>query len=188
MIYVTFGAAEEDMVPAGDAAVGTYATANAVPGKDFPLVQKIEETVYGAGQGNLSNPERIGTVYWNRGVGAAVMWIEALKNAQEIHDKVGEAVTGAEFRDGYEALDMTEAKLEELGIAGMVAPFSMSCAYQGGSGTFRIMQWDGERFNTVTDWIGAPDPEMIRDMVHESAMKFAEEQGITPRECPGDPS
>jgi branched-chain amino acid transport system substrate-binding protein len=60
----------------------------------------------------------------------------------------------------------------------------MSCEYQGGSGQFRIMQWDGTRFNTVTDWIGAPDPQMIRDMVHESAMKFADENGITPRDCP----
>ena len=55
----------------------------------------------------MQNPERVGTVYYNRGVGAAVMWIEALKNAQRIHNKVGQTVTGAEFRDGYEALDMT---------------------------------------------------------------------------------
>ena len=33
MIYVTFGGAEEDMIPAGDAAKGTYVVANAVPGK-----------------------------------------------------------------------------------------------------------------------------------------------------------
>ncbi|MEM9125828.1 MAG: ABC transporter substrate-binding protein, partial [Pseudomonadota bacterium] len=39
MIYVTFGAAEEDMFPAGDAATGTYAMANALPGDEFPLVQ-----------------------------------------------------------------------------------------------------------------------------------------------------
>ena len=35
MIYVTFGGAEEDMIPAGDAAIGTYVAANAVPGRDF---------------------------------------------------------------------------------------------------------------------------------------------------------
>ena len=184
MIYVTFGAAEEDMVPAGDAAIGTYAAANAVPGTDYPLVQKIREVVYGAGQGNLQNPERIGTVYWNRGVGAAVAWIEALKNAQQMHGKVGQPVTGAEFRDGYEALDMTEEKLAELGIGGMSSPFKLSCDYHAGPGKFRIMQWDGKKFNTVTDWIGPNDPEMIRQMVHESAMKFASENGITPRDCP----
>ena len=30
LIYVTFGAAEEDMFPAGDAATGTFAMANAL--------------------------------------------------------------------------------------------------------------------------------------------------------------
>ncbi|MBL4558446.1 MAG: ABC transporter substrate-binding protein [Rhodobacteraceae bacterium] len=107
LIYVTFGAAEEDMYPAGDSATGTYAMANALPGKQYPLVQAIEEQVYGAGEGNLADESRIGSVYWNRGLGAAVMWIEALRIAQEMHDKVGQAVTGEEFRAGYEALNMT---------------------------------------------------------------------------------
>ncbi|HKW82671.1 MAG TPA: ABC transporter substrate-binding protein, partial [Burkholderiaceae bacterium] len=72
MVYVTFGGAEEDMIPAGDAAKGTYVAANAAPGK-FPLIQDIEKVVYGAGKGNMQNPERVGTAYYNRGVGAAVM-------------------------------------------------------------------------------------------------------------------
>ncbi|MEM1370630.1 MAG: ABC transporter substrate-binding protein, partial [Pseudomonadota bacterium] len=154
LIYVTFGAAEEDMVPAGDAAKGTFAAANAIPGTEFPLVQKIKETVYGAGKGNLQNPDRIGTVYWNRGLSAAVMWIEALKNAQKIHNKVGQPVTGAEFRDGYEALDMTEERLKEIGIGGMVAPFKLSCGRHDGAGKFKIMQWDGKKFEVVSDdWV-----------------------------------
>jgi branched-chain amino acid transport system substrate-binding protein len=33
MMYVTFGAAEEDMYPAGDSAIGTYAVANALPAR-----------------------------------------------------------------------------------------------------------------------------------------------------------
>ena len=184
MIYVTFGAAEEDMVPAGDAAVGTYAVANAVPGRDFPLIADMYQTLYvDSNVGNMANPERVGTVYYNRGVGAAVMWIEALKNAQEIHGKVGQAVTGAEFRDGYEALDMPPEKLEEIGISGMIAPFELSCAKHDGAGLFRMMQWDGEKFQLVTDWMGAPDPAFIRGLVEESAAKFAAENGVTPRDC-----
>ena len=52
MMYVTFGAAEEDMYPAGEAAIGTYAVANALPGSDYPLVKKIKDKVYGSGKGN----------------------------------------------------------------------------------------------------------------------------------------
>jgi branched-chain amino acid transport system substrate-binding protein len=183
LIYVTFGAAEEDMYPAGDSATGTYAMANALPGKQYPLVQAIEEQVYGAGEGNLADESRIGSVYWNRGLGAAVMWIEALRIAQEMHDKVGQAVTGEEFRAGYEALNMTPERLEELGIGGMVAPFELSCAKHNGARAFAMMQWDGEKFVQVTDWLPPLDPDAIRARIEESAAKFAAENGITPRDC-----
>ncbi len=163
MMYVTFGGAEEDMIPAGDAAKGTYVAANAAPGK-FPLIADIEKVVYGAGKGNLQNPQRIGTVYYNRGVGAAAMWIEAMKNAQRIHNKVGKTVTGPEFRDGYEALDITDEKLKEIGILGMSAPFKMSCAKHDGSERFRMMQWDGTKFVLLTDWVAAPNPAFIRKL------------------------
>ncbi len=183
MIYVTFGAAEEDMFPAGDAATGTYAMANALPGDQFPLVQAIKEQVYGGSKGNLAEESRIGTVYWNRGLGAAVTYIEALRIAQEMHDKVGQAVTGAEFRDGYESLVMDDARLKELGIEGMIAPFSISCENHEGAGKFAMMQWDGEKFEQVTDWEAPLDPTYIRQLVENSAAKFASENGITPREC-----
>tara|TARA_B100000579_G_scaffold255318_1_gene210201 strand:- start:259 stop:810 length:552 start_codon:yes stop_codon:yes gene_type:complete len=183
MMYVTFGAAEEDMYPAGDAAKGTYAVANALPGADFPLVKAIKEQVYGAGKGNLADPKRIGSVYWNRGLGAAVMWVEAMRNAQKMHNKVGKAVTGAEFRDGYEALNMTEARLAEIGVKGMVAPFSISCANHEGAGKFAVMQWDGEKFNQITGWEAPMDPAFIRGLVEASAAKFAKENNITPKKC-----
>jgi len=182
MVYVTFGGAEEDMIPAGDAAKGTYVAANAAPGK-FPLIHDIEKVVYGAGKGNMQNPERVGTVYYNRGVGAAVMWVEALKNAQRIHKKTGKTVNGDEFRDGYEALDITDAKLKELGIQGMSAPFKMSCAKHDGSERFRMMQWDGKKFEMLTDWVAAPDPAFIRKLIEDSAAKYATENKITPRAC-----
>ncbi len=184
MIYVTFGGAEEDMIPGGDAAKGTFVTANAVPGKTFPLIADIEKVVYGAGKGNLGNPVRIGTVYYNRGVTAAVMWIEAMRNAQKIHNKTGKIVTGSEFRDGYEALDMTTDRLKALGIDGIVPPFKLSCANHEGAGKFKMMQWDGTKFQIVTsDWVAPPDPAFIRKSIEESAAKFAAENKITPRTC-----
>jgi branched-chain amino acid transport system substrate-binding protein len=182
MIYVTFGGAEEDMIPAGDAAKGTFVVANAAPG-EFPLIADIKKVVYGANKGNMQNPDRVGTVYYNRGVGAAVMWIEALKNAQRIHNKNGKPVNGAEFRDGYEALDITDAKLKDLGILGMSAPFKMSCAKHDGSERFRMMQWDGKKFQMLTDWVTSPDPAFIRKLIEESAAKYATENNITPRKC-----
>ncbi len=182
MMYVTFGGAEEDMFPAGDAAVGTYVVMNAVPGM-HPLVQKIKDTVYAANKGNMSDPNRVGTVYYNRGLGAAMMWVEAMKNAQRIHKKVGKAVTGAEFRDGYEAINLTEARLAELGVPNMLSPFAFSCANHEGSGKFALMQWDGKKFVSVRPFTISLDTPFIREILEESAAKFASENKITPKKC-----
>ena len=182
MMYVTFGGAEEDMYPAGDASKGTYVVANALPGK-YSLVQKIKDKVYGANKGNMSDPDRIGSVYYNRGLGAAMMWIEGMKNAQKIHNKIGKAVTGAEFRDGYEAINMTDARLNELGIPGMLAPFALSCENHEGAGKFALMQWNGKKFDNVRPFTGPLDPVFIRGLVESSAAKFATENSITPKKC-----
>jgi len=182
MMYVTFGGAEEDMIPAGDAAIGTYVVMNAIPGI-HPLVQKIKDTVYAANKGNMSDPNRVGTVYYNRGLGAAMMWVEGLRNAQRIHKKIGKAVTGAEFRDGYEAINLTEARMAELGVPGMLAPFAFTCANHEGAGKFALMQWDGKKFNSVRPFTISLDTPFIREILEESAAKFADENKIVPKKC-----
>ena len=111
------------------------------------------------------------------------MWIEGLRNAQKMHNKMGKAVNGAEFRDGYEAIDMNEARMKELGIDGMLAPFAISCENHEGAGKFAVMQWDGKKFNQVTGWEAPLDPKFIRGLVETSAAKFAKENNITPKKC-----
>ena len=183
MVGVWWAGSEEDVRPAGDAAKGYYAAANVPTGKQYPLVQDIEKVIYGAGKGNLQDPKRIGNVYWNRGVTAAIFWVEAVRNGQRIANKKGKTLNGDEMRAGFEALDLSPARLKELGIEGMLPPFQLSCADHEGAGVVKIMQWDGAKWNTVTtDWVSS-DRKMIREMVEESAAKYATEQKITPRKC-----
>src|SRR3954451_7715911 len=111
------------------------------------------------------------------------MWVEALKNAQKLHNKVGQTVTGAEFRDGYEALDISEAGLKDLGVEGMLSPFKLSCAKHDGAERWRMMQWDGKKFEMVSDWVPAPDQAFIRKLIEESAAKYAKENNVTARNC-----
>jgi branched-chain amino acid transport system substrate-binding protein len=187
VIFVTFGGAEEDMIAGGAAAKDTYVVAHALPGRQWPLIADIEKVVYDQNKvGNLPNKTRIGTIYYNRGVIAAVNWVEATKNGQRIHNKNGKAITGAEFRDGYEALDYTDAAVrKKIGIDGMIPPFKLSCRDHEGAGKFHMMQWDGTKFQIVTkDWTGANDPKFIRTLIEESAEKYAKENNITPRTCP----
>ena len=183
IVGVWWAGSEEDVLPAGDSAKGYFAAANVPSGKNFPLVQDIEKVVYGGGKGNLSDPKRIGQIYWNRGVTAAVFWVEAVRNGQRIANKRGQPLNGDEIRVGFEALNLTPARLKELGIEGMLPPFKLSCSDHEGAGMVKIIQWDGAKWNTVTpEWVSS-DRKMIREMVVESAAKYAAEQKITPRKC-----
>lgn len=185
IIFVTFGGAEEDMIAGGAAAKGTHVVGHVAPGSSFPVIEDIKKVVYGAGQGNMSDPKRVGTIYYNRGVVAAINWIEAIRIAQKKFNKEGKAITGAEFRDGYEALDFTsKAKRDEYGIDGLIPPFKVSCRDHEGAGKFIMMQWDGNKFQIVNDWMGASDPKLIRTLIEDSAAKFAKENNVTPRDCP----
>lgn len=188
IIFVTFGGAEEDMIAGGAQAKDTLVVAMYLPGKQFPLIADMEKLLYkdNPGKGNMQNPDRVGTIYYNRGVLAAVNFVEAMKNAQTIHNKVGKPINGAEFRDGYEALDYTsEEKRKELGIDGMLPPYKLTCRDHEGAGKFHMMQWDGAKFQIVSqDWLGAPDPKLIRKLIEDSAAKYAQENKVTLRDCP----
>jgi branched-chain amino acid transport system substrate-binding protein len=59
----------------------------------------------------------------------------------------------------------------------------MSCAKHDGSERFRVMQWNGKKFDLVSDWEAAPDPVFIRKLIEESALKYAGENKITPKKC-----
>ncbi len=183
MVGVWWAGSEEDVLPAGDAAKGYFAAANVPSGKQFPLVQDIEKVVYGAGRGNLQDPKRLGNIYWNRGVTAGIFWVEAIRNGQRIANKRGQPLNGDEVRAGFEALNLTPARLKELGIEGMLPSFSLSCADHEGAGVVKIIQWDGSKWIPASnDWVSS-DRRMIREMVEESAAKYAAEQKITPRKC-----
>ena len=185
MVGVWWAGSEEDVIPAGDAAKGYIAAANVPNGKNFPLVQDIEKVVYGAGKGNLADPKRIGNIYWNRGVTAGIFWVEAMRNGQVFANKRGQVLNGDEMRAGYEGLNLTPARLKELGIEGMLPSFKMTCSDHEGSGQIKMIQWDGTKWNSLTpDWVSS-DRKMIRSMVEESAAKYAAEQKITPKICPG---
>ena len=61
-----------------------------------------------------------------------------------------------------------------------MSPIKVSCFDHEGGGAVKFQQWDGERWNVITDWI-APDHDLVRPMIESSAKKYAEEQGIEMR-------
>ena len=181
MLGVWWAGSEEDVIPAGDAAKGYVTAAFSAPGTSFPVMQDIQKKLYATGKGNLEDPSRQGSIYHTRGVVYGIVIVEAIRKAQEKFGK-GKVMTAEQVRWGLEHLDLSEARIKELGAAGMFPPIKTSCADHEGSGMVRFQQWDGKGFKALTPFM-AGDKAFIRKMVDESAAKYAAEKKITPRDC-----
>jgi len=181
MIGSWWAGSEEDTVPAGDAAKGYMAATWNVAGTDVPLIADIEKVVYGAGKGNMQDKAKLGTILYNRGVSAAVLSVEALRGAQAKYGK-GKPVNGEQVRWAMENLDITDARLKEIGATDLLPPIKTSCANHEGSGMVKIQQWDGAKWMPVSGWIEG-DKALIHPLFKASAQQYAKEKGITPRDC-----
>ena len=172
--------AEQEMLPAGEAAVGFICGMLHGTGRNFPLIQDILKYVYARGKG--AGPEGdVGTTRCIRGMLHGVLTAEALRTAmREFGDQ---PLTGAQVQWGFDHLSLTAASLKELGAEGLITPLTLSCRDHEGGGSVRFQQWDGTQWTVISDWI-APDQALVRPLVEASAAQYAKEKGITPRACP----
>lgn len=178
MLGVWWAGSEEDTVPAGDAAKGYSAMTFNTPG-NYPVMDDIRKKLYEAGKGNLADRNRIGSVYHMRGVSAAILWVEAMRTAQEKFGK-GKAVTGEQMRWGLENLNVDEARQKAIGALGMLPVVKTSCDDHEGSGAVKVQQWDGKKWNAITpNWV-VGDKALTRKLLEESSAAYAAEKKITP--------
>ena len=172
--------AEPEMVRTGEAAIGFICATWYGTGRHFPLIQDVLTYVYAQGKG--AGPESdVGTGPWVRGMVSGLLTTEALRTA--MHHFGHQPLTGAQVQWGLDHLTLTAASLKELGVEGLLAPLTLSCHDHEGGGGVRFQQWDGTQWNMLTDWM-APDQALVRPLVEASAAKYAQEKGITPRDCP----
>ena len=172
---------DSDVLPAGDQAKGYKGAAMHGAGAGWPLHDKILATVYG-GDTAKAKENLFGEVLYNRGILNAVFSTEAMRTAMT---KFGnKALSGEEVRWGLENLNLTEARLAELGLADFTQPVKVTCEDHETGGPVRVQQWDGSQWSFVSDWI-PPMRDVVRPLIEEAAAAYAEEKGITPRKCDG---
>ena len=171
---------EHDMVPAGEAARGYICAIYHGTGTHFPLIQDMLKYVYARGKG-LGPESDVGTAQWIRGMLRALLTAEAIRTAMRAFGN--EPLTGAQVKWGLEHLTLTAASLKALGAEGLLSPFSLSCRDHEGGASVWFQQWDGTQWSVITDLM-APDQALVRPLVEASAAKYAQEKGITPRDCP----
>ena len=169
--------AEHDVTPAGEAANG-YKSLNMNRVGDLPVFDEIKSLVHDAGNaaGDGSN---LGSVLYTRGMYAAMLASEAIANAQEISGVSD--ITAAQMREGMATLNITNARMEELGMAAIGPEFSVSCQDHGGNGLGIVQQWNAidKTWVALTDYI-APDDSVTGPLIKEDSAAFAAENNITP--------
>ena len=80
-------------------------------------------------------------------------------------------VTAEDVRCGLESLDLTEARLEELGLKGFMPPLKVTCEDHSGAHAVYVQQWDGSSWQKATDWF-APMTDVVRPMLEQAAVEY----------------
>lgn len=176
---IWWSGSENDVMPAGEGANGFKMISFHGTGADYPVYADLKTHVYDTGKA-AGDGTNAGNVLYSRGMYAAMVIAEAIRKAQELAGT--SAVNPAQVRDGFEALDLTEERLAELGLPGFAQPITATCADHGGPGTAMIFQWDAaaKKWNAVSDWLAA-DHEVIDPLIAGDSAAFAAENAITER-------
>ncbi len=175
-IGIWWSGAEHDVLPSGMASNGYKAITFHNVGSDFPVFADIQKYVVDTGKAAGAG-DQIGTALYNRGLYAAMLAAEATRKAQEM---TGTAqITASDMRNGMEALEITEARMTELGMPGFGPSFKVTCENHGGPGTGAVAQWDAsaKTWSLITDF-GPSDGDVIGALIEEDSMAYAAENNI----------
>jgi len=171
---------ESDVVPAGDGAKGYKSMTFHAPGNNFKVHQDIMKFVHDKGKG--SGPkEGVGEVLYNRSIINGMVDVEAVRTAMLKFGTKG-APNAEQVRWGMENLNITEKRLEELGMKGLMRPLKVTCADHEGNGLALVQQWDGKKWNIVSDWI-EPMRDVVRPKLEAAAVEEGKKLGYTQRDC-----
>lgn len=184
-IGVWWSGSDDDLIPSGEAAKGYKSISWSVPQPDAPLMADIQKYVIDADKSLLENPDvDKNKVFYQRGLVISMILAEAIKAAQANFD--AKNVDAEQVRWGLENLDLTDEKIAELGMTGMVGSFSTSCSNHTGHSGAWMLQWDGAKFVTVSDRLEA-DASEIDPLIAEKAKEYADANAPWPvnEDCSG---
>ena len=174
-----WSANDSDVVPAGEGAKGYKGSTFHAPGTNFKVHQEIVKHVYDKGKG-VAKKESMGEPLYNRGIVNAAFVAEALRTAMAKYGN--KPPTGEQVRWGFEHLNLTDKRLDEMGMKGFTHAVKVTCEDHEGSGPILVQQWDGKKWNVVSDWI-APMREIVRPKIEEAAVQEGGKLQYTMRDC-----
>lgn len=169
---------EEDVKPAGSAAVGYKAVTVFPSGSQFAISQTLKKEIIDPGKSDLRDTSKFGSVYYNAGLVAAVIYAEVLHTG---HEKFGNRpLTPAEGQWSLEHLDITPERVAALGVTGLLSPLKLSPDDHEGEPAAKIQQWDGHHWVVLTGWLHG-DRAMFHDAIFAKAAAYAKQKNLPPR-------
>ena len=178
---IWWAGSETDVQDIGAGATG-YNTVAILNAAGFDKVHaEIKAMLYDKGQGTARDVKGTRSIAYTRGVMIAMLQVESIRTAQEKFGK-GKTMTPEQVRWGLENLNLTQERLNELGFGKVLRPVKTSCENHMGTDWSRIAQWDGAKFNVVSDWYQA-DKSMVDPLVKEYGERYAKEKNIQIRDC-----
>jgi branched-chain amino acid transport system substrate-binding protein len=169
----------DDDARAGGAQAAGYRILNFhQAGTEFPVIQDILKHVVDKNLSRVDARTRVGENLYNRGVYNSMLMVEAIRHAQQLTGK--KVVTGEDVRRGFETMNITEARLKEIGMEGFAAPVRLTCADHNGHNNVFVARWDGTRYVRDSNWI-SPLRDVVRPLIEDAAKKYAEANAGWPR-------
>ena len=160
---------DDDARPAGDGAKGYLSLDFNQVGTNFKVIQDIIK--FAVDKGKSQTPkDKVGENLYNRGVLNSIIIAEAIRNAQKLSGK--KQITGVEMRRGLETLNITQARLKEIGADGFAAPMKISCEDHNGHNAAYMAKWDGTKWVKGSDWI-EPIKSKVVPLIDSAAKDYA---------------
>ncbi len=177
LVGVWWAGGDEDARAGGAEAKGYKSLNFHGSGASFPVIQDIIKHVSDKGFSKFPK-ERIGENLYNRGVYNAMLIAEGIRTAQQVTGK--KVITGVEMREGLEAMNITAARLKEMGMEGFAEPVRVSCTDHNGHHKVFISEWDGTKYVKASDWM-EPLKDEVRPLIEAAAKEYAEKNAGWPK-------
>ncbi|WP_370322187.1 ABC transporter substrate-binding protein [Oricola sp.] len=169
-IGVWWSGHDADLDLVGEEGKGYKSISWSFPELDAPVMADIKKHVVDPGN-SQSNEKEMQGVFYGRGLVISMILAEGIKAAQDHFGTA--AIDATQLRWGLENLDVTEERLAELGMTGMVPPFKTSCSDHTGHSGGWMLEWDGAKFVKVSDLL-KPETDAIAALEVEKAKEYAD--------------
>src|SRR4051812_10283515 len=169
LVGVWWSGGDDDARPSGNDAKGYKSLDFNMVGTNFPIIQDIIKHVVEKGK-TQTPKDKVGENLYNRGVLNSMIIAEAIRTAQQVTGK--KDVTGEDVRRGLENLNITAARLKEMGADGFASPVRVSCNDHNGHHSVYMAEWDGTKWTKASDWI-EPMKDKVRPLIDAAAKEYA---------------